>query len=600
MNQYMGPRNNMQRPPMGMPPGGPGMNYAGAVKNEKHQQNHHQNHQQNHQKNQQHNQHHNQQVKKEQQDLQPKPKKLRLEEMGFGNMGSGFGCSLFVPNQGEELPTMLQMGYAGEAPGTGFGDADEGTGFGNYADDVKSEPKLESKEDKPILGKMGPAGTLGLKDKGEKKTEWPPSLMDYISRAFSACRNDKEKDKTESYLKNLLNGRLKSGSAYEIDWESEPLPKDIFTDKNKDDKHRERNTARDCMFDPNRQDGRQRTPTPERGTQVRKMTKAEKKKKKRGDIQGLTNDQDTWEVEDPMEGVRKAARDIRFKTEEVERKKRIVPLSLQLGAMDKPRTFDPSKAKINGSSTAMFKPFLRLTTAPEPWEVRTRQQLPKSFQAVIAKWREEHNYKWTCEQLKSIRQDLTVQCIRDDFMVEVYETHARIAIEAADHSEFNQCQSQLAQLYKDGRKSRNRAEFAAYSIIYCLYTRNMTDMTKRLSQLTEEMAKDQIISDALKLRSHLSLGNYLGFFKIYKRSSQHVKLLVGKFIERERRKAIYTIVKAFRPTFPVTAVTNQLAFDTESEALQFLNENKLSIKDKAIDCKDSLDAISNMKIEHSL
>jgi hypothetical protein len=94
-------------------------------------------------------------------------------------------------------------------------------------------------------------------------------------------------------------------------------------------------------------------------------------------------------------------------------------------------------------------------------------------------------------------------------MVEVYETHARIAIEAADHAEFNQCQVNLAQLYKDGRKSKNKAEFAAYSIIYCLYTKNMTDMTKRLSALTEEMANESIISDALKLRSHLSLGNYL-------------------------------------------------------------------------------------------
>ena len=62
---------------------------------------------------------------------------------------------------------------------------------------------------------------------------------------------------------------------------------------------------------------------------------------------------------------------------------------------------------------------------------------------------------------------------------------------------------------KDGRKSENQAEFAAYSIIYCLYTKNMTDMTKRLSQLSEDMAKDSLISDALKLRSHLSLGNYL-------------------------------------------------------------------------------------------
>ena len=44
----------------------------------------------------------------------------------------------------------------------------------------------------------------------------------------------------------------------------------------------------------------------------------------------------------------------------------------------------------------------------------------------------------------------------------------------------------------------------------------MTDMTKRLSQLTEDMANEQIISDALKLRSHLCLGNYLvKTFKIF-------------------------------------------------------------------------------------
>jgi len=67
------------------------------------------------------------------------------------------------------------------------------------------------------------------------------------------------------------------------------------------------------------------------------MTKAEKKAKKRGAIAGLTNDQDTWELQDPMEGVRKAARDIRFKSDDVARQKRIVPLSLQLGAMDGPR-----------------------------------------------------------------------------------------------------------------------------------------------------------------------------------------------------------------------------------------------------------------------
>jgi len=152
----------------------------------------------------------------------PQRKKLKLEQMGFGNMGSGFGCSMFVPNQGEEMPTMLQMGYAGDEPlnGSGFGDGGYGT------DGVKQEIKQENGGYAGGAVKMEPGkgvGPAGGKSGG--KSDWPPSLMDYIARAFGACRNDKEKDQTEGYLKNLLNGRLKSGSAYDIDWETEPLPK---------------------------------------------------------------------------------------------------------------------------------------------------------------------------------------------------------------------------------------------------------------------------------------------------------------------------------------------------------------------------------------
>jgi hypothetical protein len=67
--------------------------------------------------------------------------------------------------------------------------------------------------------------------------------------------------------------------------------------------------------------------------------------------------------------------------------------------------------------------------APDPSIIRPLAILEQAFSLVIEKYKSNNDWSYTNSQLKSIRQDLMVQSIRNDFTVLVYEENARIALE---------------------------------------------------------------------------------------------------------------------------------------------------------------------------
>lgn len=407
-----------------------------------------------------------------------------------------------------------------------------------------------------------PAPTPASATEERKKIEWPPAVRDYVNRCF-AKENELPgvgRPDMEKRLKEVITEAAKNNKLYTYEWTTMPLPQQMIADDR-------RRTALGTHALPSNFVPPPMPPVPmpflpgvlpNAFQPVGSEVLRKRKSSELGAEANNNNSNPPWRVK------KGAALEDRMSPSDKRPKfdHGPIPSKSQANLDQRKRRFDDSKGGSNSPRKATYSPtpseplgpvvgrcqkleknYFRLTSAPNPDDVRPLPILKQALEYVKEKWVRESNYVYVCDQLKALRQDLTVQHIKNDFTTNVYEIHARIALEEGDMGEYNQCQAQLRTLYRQNLGG-HPTEFKAYRILYYIYTSNRTDMSNVLAELTPADKSSPAIKHALAIRSAIALGNYHQFFKLYHTTPNMGAYIIDKFLDRERIAALAVINKA--------------------------------------------------------
>lgn len=271
------------------------------------------------------------------------------------------------------------------------------------------------------------------------------------------------------------------------------------------------------------------------------------------------------------------------------------------GTLDKTLTEeDYEKMTVKGYCQVLEKSYLRLTSPPRAELVRPQEVLSRHLQNLKRKWRvyreklyspanmqgssgDELSYTWFCSQFKAIRQDLTVQRIFNALSVDVYETHAKIALQENDLNEYNQSQTQLKELYfmlthqasvKENCLTvpglENHNEFIAYRIIYYVfltgnqkYDGGSSDLLKIMISLTSVQRNDPAIIHALKVRVAVAEHDYHAFFRLQDVCPNLGAYLMDTLVPQIRAHGLRLMIQTYRPSIAVKFVLKEVGFSVE-------------------------------------
>ncbi|KAK3274725.1 hypothetical protein CYMTET_17108 [Cymbomonas tetramitiformis] len=462
----------------------------------------------------------------------------------------------------------------------------------NSAGNVSNTPGLPT----PAYVKAAPKSAGASADKKQGGQEqggskaWPPSLRAFVERAFQSCKGDVDRAALQINLKHIITEASTKAELWTRDWDTMPMPLSRRPDEDGEQPERKARSrssssrSRSPSSSPSSSErgwGRDSKPRFDRQLSTDswksndswKAKQKGKKNKKKNKL--VLDDQESSPVLGEYERQKRQRRAGRFgddslkspvlKTPVVRKPVRGMLTAQNAGLVslgDKTvDEFNPDAA-IKGTCEDLEKSYFRLTSAPDPSTVRPQPVLEAALERLYSL---ERNYWYDSDQLKGIRQDLTVQHIYNEFTVKVYEYHARLALEAKEVGEFNGIQTRLIELYAEGLKG-HEMEFLAYLIINSTVTgKTALEMLPVLKRITKDAIGDPAVKHAMAVRKAVLVNDWVAYFRLYQSAPNNNARFLELYMDKLRFKAITVCVRVLRTVVPVRDLIKTLGFDVVPE-----------------------------------
>ncbi|TID15457.1 hypothetical protein CANINC_004423 [Pichia inconspicua] len=453
-------------------------------------------------------------------------------------------------------------------------------------------------------------------NKWKDPSNWPAALHDFVNKCFAEAnkKNYSSKQNTifRNQMKDIINLAIKEDKVLTNDWTKQTIPFLIDSKKAKLALHCDLNSSEKDTEEPAEVKKRnifgevESDDNDSNGLEVSKPTKSISISETIGRLkkQKVTTQ--------PLKFTQKKVENMSNKRKLEERSKRFereLSISTSISLSDDSISTEP----IVGKNQTLEKKYLRLTSQPRPETVRPLHILKQTLQLLFDKFFEGASYHYMCDQCKSLRQDLTVQNIKNDFTIMAYEFHSKLAILNGDWGEFNQCQSQLKILYdRDDLEKPNRLEFLSYRILYYIFTDNGNEIHELEAHLMEEnghYAENEFLSKALQISVAIFTSDFYQLSTIVNelmsennekeslilsRGENENRLLItdtkalllkhGPFffftkflvsiMERENIRTLASLCNGFKQ-LPVNFLTEILCLKTDENLFEFLSQKQL-------------------------